>query len=126
MEVHNAAFRFPRYTIDFRDASWLRYWYCLDALLVPCRRPIVSKRHRFKNDFGVDSFPLLALPLFMLAGELMKYGTTPRLMRLANALFGFMRGGLAGVAVASTAFLVLYLGQVLPPWLQLVQSSSRK
>ncbi|NVF15814.1 TRAP transporter large permease [Vreelandella maris] len=53
---------------------------------------------------GVDSFPLLALPLFMLAGELMKYGTTPRLMRLANALFGFMRGGLAGVAVASTAF----------------------
>lgn len=53
---------------------------------------------------GVDSFPLLALPLFMLAGELMKYGTTPRLMRFANSLFGYMRGGLAGVAVASAAF----------------------
>jgi len=53
---------------------------------------------------GIDSFPLLALPLFMLAGDLMKYGTTPRLMRLANALLGFMRGGLAGVAVASSAF----------------------
>lgn len=53
---------------------------------------------------GVDSFPLLALPFFLLAGNLMAYGTTPRLMNLANALLGFMRGGLAGVAVTASAF----------------------
>ncbi|WP_110648853.1 TRAP transporter large permease [Salinicola peritrichatus] len=66
--------------------------------------PIASNIVALKMISGVDSFPLLALPFFMLAGELMQYGTTPRLMRLANALFGFMRGGLAGVAVAASAF----------------------
>jgi len=71
---------------------------------------------------GVDSFPLLALPLFMLAGELMKYGTTPRLMRLANALFGFMRGGLA-YGKGFSASLVAgggVLGMVIPPSMAMV------
>lgn len=53
---------------------------------------------------GIDSFPLLALPFFILAGDLMAYGTTPRLMKLANAFLGPVRGGLAGVNVASSAF----------------------
>jgi len=66
--------------------------------------PIASNIVALRMIAGVDSFPLLALPFFMLAGELMQYGTTPRLMRLANALLGFMRGGLAGVAVAASAF----------------------
>ncbi|WP_019119882.1 TRAP transporter large permease [Brevibacillus massiliensis] len=57
-----------------------------------------------KMFFGIDSFPLLALPFFILAGDLMAYGTTPRLMRLANAFLGTVRGGLAGVNVASSAF----------------------
>lgn len=51
--------------------------------------------------FGVDSFPLLAVPLFLLAGELMEVGgITQRLIAFANSLVGHLRGGLAHVAVA--------------------------
>jgi C4-dicarboxylate transporter, DctM subunit len=49
---------------------------------------------------GVDSFPLLAVPLFMLAGELMnRGGITQRLVRFATAVVGHITGGLANVAV---------------------------
>ena len=49
---------------------------------------------------GLDSFPLLAVPLFMLAGELMeKGGVTDRLVRFARALVGHFTGGLANVSV---------------------------
>ena len=52
--------------------------------------------------FSVDSFPLIAIPLFMIAGELMVAGgVMARLIAFANALVGGMRGGLAQVAVAS-------------------------
>ncbi|MDR0440035.1 MAG: TRAP transporter large permease [Candidatus Accumulibacter sp.] len=47
---------------------------------------------------GVDSFPLMALPLFILSGEIMAYGSTPRLMRLARMLLGRIPGGLAATA----------------------------
>jgi C4-dicarboxylate transporter DctM subunit len=53
---------------------------------------------------GIDSFTLLALPFFILAGDLMAYGTTQRLMNLANAFLGQIRGGLAVSAVAASAF----------------------
>ena len=50
--------------------------------------------------YGLDSFPLLAVPLFMLAGELMeKGGVTERLVRFARALVGHITGGLANVSV---------------------------
>ena len=50
---------------------------------------------------GVDSFPLMALPLFILSGEIMAYGSTPRLMRLAHMLLGRIPGGLAATASLS-------------------------
>jgi tripartite ATP-independent transporter DctM subunit len=51
---------------------------------------------------GVDSFPLLAVPFFILAGALMNTGgVTARLVRLANALVGRFTGGLGHVTVAS-------------------------
>jgi len=53
---------------------------------------------------GVDSFPLLALPMFILAGNLMAFGTTERLMRLAHALLGQIRGGLAMSGVVAATF----------------------
>ncbi len=53
---------------------------------------------------GVDSFPLLALPMFILAGNLMAFGTTARLMRLAHALLGHVRGGLAMSGVVAATF----------------------
>jgi tripartite ATP-independent transporter DctM subunit len=51
---------------------------------------------------GVDSFVLLAIPFFFLAGELMNQGgITKRLVDLAQALVGGIRGGLGHVAVVT-------------------------
>lgn len=53
---------------------------------------------------GLDSFSLLAIPFFVLAGSLMTSGgITERLLTLANALLGRFRGGLAMSAVFSSA-----------------------
>ena len=50
--------------------------------------------------YGVDSFPLLAVPLFLLAGELMSAGgITTRIVRFATALVGWITGGLAHVNI---------------------------
>ncbi len=44
---------------------------------------------------GADSFPLLAVPFFMLAGEIMNVGgLSRRIVDLALALVGHVRGGL--------------------------------
>ena len=52
---------------------------------------------------GMDSFPLMAIPFFMLAGELMnRGGITMRLVEFSQALIGHLRGGLAHVNVLSS------------------------
>ncbi len=52
---------------------------------------------------GMDSFPLMAIPFFMLAGELMnKGGITERLVEFSQALMGHLRGGLAHVNILSS------------------------
>jgi TRAP-type transport system large permease protein len=52
---------------------------------------------------GMDSFPLMAIPFFMLAGELMnKGGITLRLVEFSQALMGHLRGGLAQVNILSS------------------------
>ncbi|MEM1360628.1 MAG: TRAP transporter large permease [Pseudomonadota bacterium] len=52
---------------------------------------------------GMDSFPLMAIPFFMLAGELMnRGGITLRLVEFSQALVGHLRGGLAHVNVLSS------------------------
>jgi tripartite ATP-independent transporter DctM subunit len=52
---------------------------------------------------GMDSFPLMAIPFFMLAGELMnKGGITMRLVEFSQAFMGHLRGGLAHVNVLSS------------------------
>lgn len=49
---------------------------------------------------SANSFPLVAIPLFLLAGNLMNIGgITDRLFRFANCLVGHIRGGLAQVNV---------------------------
>ena len=51
---------------------------------------------------AVNSFPLMAIPLFMLAGELMvRAGIMDRLIAFANSLVGRMHGGLAHVTITS-------------------------
>ncbi|MEC8292542.1 MAG: TRAP transporter large permease [Pseudomonadota bacterium] len=57
---------------------------------------------------GMDSFPLMAIPFFMLAGELMnRGGITLRLVEFSQALMGHLRGGLAHVNVLSS---ILFAG----------------
>ena len=52
---------------------------------------------------GIDSFPLMAIPFFMLAGELMnKGGITRRLVDFAQVMMGHFRGGLAHVNILSS------------------------
>jgi len=52
---------------------------------------------------GIDSFPLLAVPFFILAGELMNSGgITERIVRLSQSLVGHVRGGLAQVNILSS------------------------
>ncbi len=52
---------------------------------------------------GMDSFPLMAIPFFMLAGELMnRGGITTRLVEFSQALMGHLRGGLAHVNILSS------------------------
>jgi C4-dicarboxylate transporter DctM subunit len=54
---------------------------------------------------GIDSFPLLAVPFFILAGELLNTGgVTARLVALAKVLVGSIRGGLGMVTVLGEYF----------------------
>ncbi|HIJ57476.1 MAG TPA: TRAP transporter large permease [Deltaproteobacteria bacterium] len=57
---------------------------------------------------GINQFPLLAIPLFLLAGEIMNIGgITLRLVRFANVLVGHFRGGLAHVNIVAS---ILFAG----------------
>ncbi len=52
---------------------------------------------------GMDSFPLMAIPFFMMAGELMnRAGITLRLVEFSQSMIGHFRGGLAHVNVMSS------------------------
>jgi C4-dicarboxylate transporter DctM subunit len=54
---------------------------------------------------GIDSFPLMAVPFFVLAGELMnRGGTTRRLIDFANVLVGRIPGGLAHTNILASMF----------------------
>jgi C4-dicarboxylate transporter DctM subunit len=54
---------------------------------------------------GIDSFPLLAVPFFVLAGELLNTGgVTKRLVELARVFVGHVRGGLGMVVVVAEYF----------------------
>ena len=54
---------------------------------------------------GATNFPLLAVPLFILAGGIMNASSiSRRLVNLASALLGFVRGGLAMVTVGASMF----------------------
>ncbi|MBD5771758.1 TRAP transporter large permease [Marinomonas colpomeniae] len=58
----------------------------------------------FRNIYnGIDSFPLMAIPFFMLAGELMnRGGITLNLVNFSQSFIGHVRGGLAHVNILSS------------------------
>lgn len=65
-----------------------------------------------QNAFAsLDSFPLMAIPFFMLAGSLMSYGgISKRLLTLADSMVGFITGGLAMVTTLSCMFFAAISG----------------
>ena len=63
---------------------------------------------------GLDSFPLLAVPFFILASEIMTGGAvTLAILRLAQSLVGHMRGGLGHANVMSSAMFAGISGSAL-------------
>jgi C4-dicarboxylate transporter DctM subunit len=63
---------------------------------------------------GMDSFPLMAVPFFILAGELMnRGGIAERLVAFANSLVGHVRGGLGHATVVSNTMLAMDTGSAL-------------
>jgi C4-dicarboxylate transporter DctM subunit len=54
---------------------------------------------------GATNFPLIAIPLFILAGAIMNAsGISRRLIAFASAILGFIRGGLAMVSIGASMF----------------------
>jgi tripartite ATP-independent transporter DctM subunit len=67
------------------------------VLLDGSLNPLVATQRMFA---GIDSFPLMAVPFFILASELMTAcGLTRSLLGFANALVGHLRGGLGHVNI---------------------------
>jgi TRAP-type C4-dicarboxylate transport system permease large subunit len=63
--------------------------------------PVITVIHRMVN--GVDSFPLLAVPFFIMAGNLMNSaGITKQIYDFAVAAVGWLKGGLGHVNVAGS------------------------
>jgi len=71
------------------------------ALLLDGSVPVVVLAQRFYS--SLDSFPLLAIPLFVLAGAVMNAsGITDRLIGLSRALVGHLRGGTGQVTIVTS------------------------
>lgn len=63
---------------------------------------------------GIDSFPLLAVPFFILAGELMNAGgISQRIITMAQAWVGHIRGGLGFVAIGAAVLMASMSGSAL-------------
>lgn len=64
-----------------------------------------------KSFTALDSFPLMAIPFFILAGVLMgKGGVSKRLLDFASSIVGFMTGGLAMVTILACMFFAAISG----------------
>jgi C4-dicarboxylate transporter, DctM subunit len=65
---------------------------------------------------GLATFPLLAVPLFMLAGNLMNAGgITPVLVNFARTLLGHIRGGIGHATIFACAIFAAISGAPWPP-----------
>lgn len=73
----------------------------LFALLTDPSLPLVLVPQRMFT--ALDSWPILAIPLFMLAGTLMdKGGISKRIVEFSSACFGFVKGSLGMIAVLAS------------------------
>ncbi|MGE5255515.1 MAG: TRAP transporter large permease [Hyphomicrobiales bacterium] len=76
----------------------------LTALVLALTMGVWSPALIIQNIFrGVDSFPLMAIPFFLLAGEIMNTGgISQRIIMVAKAMCGHVRGGLGYVTVVAS------------------------
>lgn len=78
-------------------------------LIVTGIKPLLLVSQRMTT--GLDSFPLLAIPLFVLVGELMdRGGISKRMINWADALMGWVPGGLGVVTIVSCAIFAALTG----------------
>lgn len=78
-------------------------------LTVTGAKPLLLVSQRMTT--GLDSFPLLAIPLFVLVGELMdRGGISKRMINWADALMGWVPGGLGVVTIVSCAIFAALTG----------------
>src|SRR5699024_4778967 len=74
---------------------------CIFALFYDGGIPLTIAPQRIYT--GLESFPLLAIPFFILAGSIMdKGGVSLKIINLANTLVGHIRGGLAMITVVAS------------------------
>jgi C4-dicarboxylate transporter DctM subunit len=60
---------------------------------------------------GADSFPLVAVPFFILAGDLLAQGKiSEKLVQFADSILGFLKGGLWVVAILASMFFAAISG----------------
>jgi tripartite ATP-independent transporter DctM subunit len=91
--------------------------YCMGfaaiiAILVDGQLPVLLLAQQFYD--SLDNFALLAVPLFILAGELMSVaGITERLVGMSKALIGHLRGGLAQANILSNMCMASVSGSAL-------------
>ncbi|MEO5845100.1 MAG: TRAP transporter large permease [Caldimonas sp.] len=91
--------------------------YCMGlaavlAVLYDGQLPVLILAQQFYG--SLDNFSLLAVPLFVLAGELMSVaGITERLVNMSRALIGHVRGGLAQANIMTNMFMGAISGSAL-------------
>lgn len=79
------------------------------AMMITGNIPMVMLAQ--KTATGLDSFPLLAIPFFILAGNLMcNGGISRRIVALADSIVGYVTGGLAMVTVLACMFFAAISG----------------
>jgi C4-dicarboxylate transporter, DctM subunit len=86
---------------------------CLAALvyILDSGNPLLLDSYPLKLFTSLDNFGLLAIPLFILIGELMNgAGITTRLVRLAAAFVGALKGGLAYINLIANMMVASILG----------------
>ncbi len=86
---------------------------CLGAVvyIAASGNPLLYQNYPLQMFGGVDSYGLIAIPLFILIGEIMNGGgITRRIVDLAMAFVGSLKGGLAYVNILANMFVASILG----------------
>ncbi len=92
--------------------AWSLCIACVSAILVNGVLPIAVVAQRLFA--GANSFAMLAVPAFILAGEIMsRGGIAKRLVEFADQIVGRLRGGLAIVSILACAFFAALTGSAL-------------